>query len=138
MEILKIVGVNSPNDCNGFDIVINKAIELSYNNSILTFITSRYWLKSTGAKKLIAHINSELSFLQIIDVGNLKVFDNVVGNHMISLYKKCTTDNCLYKLVTEDITNIEKKDLQKNVLFQEITSSLVNQLILKMIQVLFF
>ena len=88
---------------------LHKAIELSYNNSILTFITSRYWLKSTGAKKLIAHINSELSFLQIIDVGNLKVFDNVVGNHMISLYKKCTTDNCLYKLVTEDITNIEKQ-----------------------------
>ena len=88
---------------------LHKAIELSYNNSILTFITSRYWLKSTGAKKLITHINSELSFLQIIDVGNLKVFDNVVGNHMISLYKKCTTDNCLYKLVTEDITNIEKQ-----------------------------
>ena len=35
---------------------LHKAIELTHPNSVITFITSRYWLKSTGAKKLIKSV----------------------------------------------------------------------------------
>lgn len=92
---------------------LHKAIELTHPNSVITFITSRYWLKSTGAKKLIKHIDEELSFIQLIDVGNLKVFDNVVGNHMIALYQKTKNKDCLYRLITEDISNIEIRKFEE-------------------------
>lgn len=52
------------------------------------FITSRYWLNSTGSTKLISRIKEELKFYKIVDIGKLKIFDNVAGHHIISLLSK--------------------------------------------------
>ncbi len=87
---------------------LHKAIEVTRTNAIINFITSRYWLKSSGAEKLLRHIYDELSILQIVDIGGLQVFDQVVGNHMIAIYKKCTTSNCLYRRVAHNVGNIAK------------------------------
>ena len=85
---------------------LHKSIEITKKDSIINFITSRYWLNSSGAKKIINHIDQELSVVQIVDIGSLKVFENVVGNHMIAIYKKSTNDDCLYRIVEDDIKNL--------------------------------
>ena len=35
---------------------MHKALEISKQNGIISFITSRYWINSSGAKKLIRNI----------------------------------------------------------------------------------
>ncbi len=153
MEIHKTVEIKSPNDCNGFDIVIgnppyikelgnekvfapinktpfgkkyhagkmdywfffmHKALELVKFKGIISFITSRYWINSNGAKKIIKHISECSRFINIVDIGDLKVFDNVVGHHMISILSKETTiKNCLYLRLSENIEKIETSDFDE-------------------------
>ncbi len=95
---------------------LHKAIELTHNQAYICYITSRYWINSSGSKKLIRHINETASFVSILDIGSLKLFDNVVGHHMVALYKKGKTiKECLYcriKDTTENIT-YQKYDTQK-------------------------
>ena len=93
---------------------LHKAIEITYRKSIICFITSRYWINSSGAKKLIKHVSEETSFLNILDIGKLKVFDNVVGYHMISILTKDKSyDICNYLAITDDVNNIEKRVFTK-------------------------
>ena len=89
---------------------MHKAIELVCKNGIVSFITSRYWINSSGSKKLIKHISDEMSFINILDIGKLKVFDNVVGYHMVSILTKNTKhEKCLYCAISEEVKNIENK-----------------------------
>ena len=88
---------------------LHKSIELISKSGIISFITSRYWINSTGAKKIIKHVSEETSFINIVDIGKLKVFDNVVGHHMISILTKDTSrDTCKYFAISDDVKNIIK------------------------------
>ena len=88
---------------------LHKSIESISKSGIISFITSRYWINSTGAKKIIKHVSEETSFLNIVDIGKLKVFDNVVGHHMISILTKDTSrDTCKYFAISDDVKNIVK------------------------------
>ena len=88
---------------------LHKAIELVNEHGVISFITSRYWINSAGAKKIIKHVSEETSFLNIVDIGKLKVFDNVVGYHMISiLTKDKNQDSCQYFAISDDVKNIER------------------------------
>ena len=87
---------------------LHKAIELISGSGIISFITSRYWINSTGAKKIIKHVSEETKFINIVDIGKLKVFDNVVGYHMISiLTKDKSRDTCQYFAISDDVKNLE-------------------------------
>ena len=93
---------------------LHKAIEITNKNGTIGFITSRYWINSSGAKKIIKHVSEETSFLNIVDIGKLKVFDNVVGHHMISiLTKDKSKDICQYCSISDDVKNIEKNIFTK-------------------------
>mgnify|MGYP003288730064 CR=1 FL=1 len=88
---------------------LHKSIESISKSGIISFITSRYWINSTGAKKIIKHVSEETSFINIVDIGKLKVFDNVVGHHMISILTKDTSrDTCKYFAISDDVKNIIK------------------------------
>lgn len=88
---------------------LHKSIESISKSGIISFITSRYWINSTGAKKIIKHVSEETSFLNIVDIGKLKVFDNVVGHHMISILTKDTSrDTCKYFAISDDVKNLIK------------------------------
>lgn len=88
---------------------LHKAIEITNKNGTISFITSRYWINSTGARKIIKHVSEETSFLNIVDIGKLKVFDNVVGHHMISILTKDKShDACKYFDISDDVRNIER------------------------------
>ena len=89
---------------------LHKAIELTNGNGVITFITSRYWINSSGARRLIKHICAETDIINIVDIGKLKVFDNVVGYHMISILSKPKAGyTCNYYAISDDVKNIETK-----------------------------
>lgn len=93
---------------------MHKAIELANQKGVICFITSRYWINSTGSKKLISHISSAAEFINIVDIGNLKVFDNVVGHHMISvLSKQIKRRSCFYVKISETVEKLENSDFDE-------------------------
>ncbi len=88
---------------------LHTAIDISNPSATISFITSRYWINSQGAKKLILRVKDQLSFLTVVDIGKLKVFDNVAGQHMIGIYTKKRRDTFKYKKVVDDIKAIENE-----------------------------
>jgi len=85
---------------------LHKAIDLT--SSEICFITSRYWLNSQGAKKLINRVSKELSFSNVIDIGKVKVFDSVAGHHMVSHLSKNKVNTFQYIKIEDDISVIDK------------------------------
>lgn len=108
---------------------LHQAIELSKTGGVINFITSRYWINSTGAEKLIKRVKKNLQFINVVDIGKLRVFDNVAGHHMISTFVKSQTDTVFkYKKLKNDISevfaetsteNIEVTTLQNDLVFTD-------------------
>jgi len=95
---------------------LHKAIDIVCKDAMISYITSRYWLNSSGAKKLIQRIQNELSFVGIVDIGKLKVFDEVSGRHMVAVYRKNNSiDNFIYKRLENDVSNITETGTTANV-----------------------
>jgi adenine-specific DNA-methyltransferase len=58
----------------------HRAIDISEERAIITFIASNYWLTASGASKLRKRIMS-YHLVQLIDFKNQKVFSNAQGIH---------------------------------------------------------
>jgi type I restriction-modification system DNA methylase subunit len=87
---------------------LHKAIDLTKDNGCIAFITSRYWLNSAGASKLIGRVSKELSFIKFVDLGKLKVFDAVSGHHMVAIYEKSArVSEFEYRLLIDDVAGID-------------------------------
>jgi len=67
---------------------LHRAIDVLAQDCLIGFITNSYFLKSAGASKLIQRIKEELVIVKAIDMGGIKVFENVSGRHIICLYRK--------------------------------------------------
>jgi adenine-specific DNA-methyltransferase len=91
---------------------LHKAIDLS--QSEICFITSRYWLNSQGSKKLINRVKDELFFVNVIDIGKLKVFDAVAGHHMVSHFSKKVQHNFKYTKLSNDLSGLEQSTSNDN------------------------
>lgn len=87
---------------------LHRAIELTTKDGHISFITPRYWINGSGASNLIKRIKEELSFDVIVDIGKLKVFDNVVGLHMISQYSKKQHEEFIYKKLENSLVDLVK------------------------------
>ena len=85
---------------------LHKAIDKSNNNAVISFITSRYWITSSGSKSLIKRIKDKLSFVDILDIGKVKVFDKVIGQHIVCTYSKKKIEKFSYKKVSNNINDI--------------------------------
>lgn len=97
---------------------LHKAIEIKSNSGIISYITPRYWINSKGAYKLIKRISENLYFQDVVDIGNLKVFDNVVGYHMISTFKDkktCNSNTFRYKKLQNTLNDINKDSNTENI-----------------------
>jgi adenine-specific DNA-methyltransferase len=94
---------------------LHKSIDITSTKGAITFITSRYWLNSMGAKTLIKRVNEKLSFATVVDIGKLKVFDNVAGHHMIHLYTKRINKVFKYKLLKNNIKSISAEKNNEDV-----------------------
>ena len=102
---------------------LHKAIDIVKNDGVISYITSRYWLNSSGAKKLIQRVAAELSFVHFIDIGKLKVFDAVAGQHMVATYKKTKAiDDFIYKKLENDVSDINKNSNTDNVVIKRLSN----------------
>lgn len=105
---------------------LHKAIDIVKKDSVISYITPRYWLNSSGAKKLIKRIFYELSFANFVDIGKLKVFDNVVGQHMVAIYKKTkANDLFVYKKLENDVSDINKSEDTNNLKIKQLSNKRV-------------
>lgn len=80
----------------------------------IAFITSRYWINSQGAKKLINRIEEEASLVNVVDIGKLKVFDDVAGHHMIAIYTNTKVEKFKYKQIQNNIDEINNDVSNEN------------------------
>lgn len=87
---------------------LHLAIDVAKRDGVISFITPRYWLNSAGSEKLISRVNSNLSFVDFVDTGSLRVFDNVVGRHMVATYlkNKARFSEFIYKQLHDGLTGI--------------------------------
>ncbi len=101
---------------------LHKAIDLSKSNGVISFITSRYWINSQGASKLIDRVRSSLYFTNVVDIGKLKVFDNVAGHHLIHTYSKNKRDQFTYKKLSNNIMAIVLEEETEDILIQQLSN----------------
>ncbi len=84
---------------------LHKAIDIVTTNGIIGFITNSYWIKSTGATKLIKRVRENLAFTTVIDFDKIKIFESVSGRHMIHIYSKTNTNkNIICNYIKVDIS----------------------------------
>lgn len=101
---------------------LHLAIDITSPKSVIAFITSRYWINSQGAKKLIDRVKTNLSFVSVVDIGKLKVFDNVAGHHMIHTYSKSKRATFNYKQISNDIKAIALEEDSEDIVVQELSN----------------
>jgi adenine-specific DNA-methyltransferase len=92
-------------------------------NGHIAFITSRYWINSQGAKKLINRIQNEASLVNVVDIGKLKVFDDVAGHHMIAIYSNKKEDEFQYKRIQENLDEIGSDHSDENIHIEVLRNS---------------
>jgi adenine-specific DNA-methyltransferase len=86
-------------------LFLHRAIDVVKEGGYIGFITNSYFLKSSGASKLIERIKKELVLLKLIDLDDIKVFGDVSGKHIIHVYQKgksTKTDKTTYVKVNRD------------------------------------
>lgn len=102
---------------------LHRAIDLTAKDGHISFITPRYWINGAGASNLIKRIKEELSFDVIVDIGKLKVFDNVVGLHMISQYSKHKHEEFMYKKLENSLIDLTKTSNTENLTVETLNNS---------------
>lgn len=107
---------------------LHVAMDYINQNGSICFITPRYWLNSAGATKLIDRLKKNMNFVDLVDIGNLKVFDNVVGYHMIALYENKKNDNFTYKKIINNLSDINSNNNTDNIrIIQKNNSEIYSQ-----------
>ena len=94
---------------------LHLSIDLTNLKSLVSFITPRYWINSTGATKLISRVQNTLCIKEVLDIGKLKVFDDVVGHHMVAFYgKDHNSPHTLHKKCFNDLSDITSRKSTNN------------------------
>jgi len=102
---------------------LHRAIEIVKEKGVISFITSRYWLNSMGAKKLIYRVRDKLSFITLIDIGKLKIFDEVAGQHMVAIYTKGKNHNeFVYKKLENNLFDIGEQNNTDNLIVKTLNN----------------
>ncbi len=83
---------------------LHKAFEITKTNGLISYITNSYWVKSSGAKKLINRIYESKSLREVVNLNDIPIFEKVVGKHMIHSYEKDKINK------TVKYRNVEKSD----------------------------
>ena len=86
---------------------LHRALEITRTGGIVSYITSRYWINSAGSKKLIKHIQECASLFHVVDIGDLPVFEQVAGHHMLHFYRVDEPQSsCLVKRLENSLDDI--------------------------------
>ena len=94
-----------------FHLFFHKAIDLAKLNGIVCFITTNYFLKGDGAKKLRNDLENRTCIEKIINLNEVKVFESALGQHnAISLLRKNNNKNYIAKLIYTNKLGLVKKE----------------------------
>jgi hypothetical protein len=93
---------------------LHRAIDVLAQDCFIGFITNSYFLKSTGAAKLIQRIKEELVIVKAIDMGDIKVFENVSGRHIICLYRKSKEKDLSTTYIVVDKDGFSNRIVEQN------------------------
>jgi len=94
------------------------AFDVLKENGIASYITTNYYITATSGKKLIQDIKERTTVLNLLNFGELKIFQSALGQHnMISIFQKGKTNKKANTLITsrkgypgqDTITNIINK-----------------------------
>lgn len=69
-----------------FYYFIEKSSDMVSKNGLVSFITTSYWTKANYGKKLRNKIRNNLSFREVVDFGEYKVFKSAMGQHNMIFY----------------------------------------------------
>ena len=64
-----------------FYFFFHKGLEILAEGGVISYITTNYYFTATYADKLRAHLKRVSTIVNIIDFGNLKLFENAAGQH---------------------------------------------------------
>ncbi|MFX1556156.1 MAG: Eco57I restriction-modification methylase domain-containing protein [Promethearchaeota archaeon] len=97
-----------------FYYFIHLGIEMLNPGGLLSFITTNYWItksKKTGIKHLKPHIVEECFLNQYIDLSNLKIFKDALGQHncIFTLQKKTEEEKIKNLNENIEVIKIQKK-----------------------------
>lgn len=85
-----------------FYFFFHLGIDLSKKKGIITFITTNYYITATGGIKLRRDIRKRTSILNLINFGELKIFESALGQHnMITMLIRDITDIQAHTLITK-------------------------------------
>jgi len=98
-----------------FYYFIHLGIEMLNPGGFLSFITTNYWItksNKTGIKYLKPHIIEECFLKQYIDLSNLKIFKDALGQHncIFTLQKKTEQEKLKNVNKNIEVINIKKKN----------------------------
>lgn len=100
-----------------FYYFIHVGIEMLKPGGLLSFITTNYWItksNKTGIKYLKPHIIDECFLIQYIDLTNLKIFKEALGQHncIFTLQRKTEQEKRIKSDKTIEVINIQKNTSQ--------------------------
>ena len=88
-----------------------RASHLLKKNGLLGYISSGKFLEAGYGKQLLDHLTSELEFKQIINFGDLEVFEGVTAYPLILIGKKSRNDD--YQFFYTEINDLDFTDLNQ-------------------------
>ena len=104
-----------------FYFFFHQAINILKGNGIASFITTNYYITADGAIKLRKHLNSDCSIIGLINLGEMKLFENALGQHnIITLFKKSLSPNDKSKC---RIIDVHRKGALNERLFADIINA---------------
>ena len=75
-----------------FYFFFHLALQILKDAGIASFITTNYFVTADGAVKLRTHLAKESAILSLLNMGEMKLFENAPGQHnMITLFCKTTS-----------------------------------------------
>lgn len=67
---------------------VHRSLELLVDHGILSFIVNSYFIGSNSSRNMISAFHSSGFFLELLDLGDLKVFNEVSGRHIVFRFMK--------------------------------------------------
>lgn len=112
-----------------FYFFFHKAIDLSKEDGIISYITTNYFLTSDSAEKLRNDLKKRTTILKMINFNELKIFESASGQHnIITFLRKNTNNDFKAKLcISKRNNSASLEDLQKIFSFNDDESIYINK-----------
>ena len=87
-----------------FYFFFHLSLSILKKSGVGNFITTNYYITADGASKLRKHLHIDSEFIDLFNLGEMKLFENAPGQHnMISMYRKGKCKNIVNKCTIRDV-----------------------------------